>query len=307
MNKKYKIGILDYSGIVTGGTSSTTILELRALKDTIKKYGAIPVIYNVSKLQIVFGDSDVGFKYNYRRFKMPDFLIPKVSIVGFLDSEITFLRQFELAGVPVVNDYLSIKRAKNKLRTAQLLSEKGLPIPDTIVVRDLRFIDKAIERVGGYPVILKTPFGTYGAGVVLVESRRSLLSALSNAVFKDDILLIQRYVKEANGKDYRVFVLGDKIVGTMERTAKDGDFRSNLHLGGVASLVDLTEEEKRVAVDSAKALGLRMAGVDLLRSNDGPVVMEVNGNPGFAGLSAVTGIDIADEVIKYVVGLLDGK
>ncbi len=301
MTSLLKIGVLDYSTIVNGGTSFTTIKELKYLKEAILKNGAKPVFYDVKRLQIVFGDGGKRrLKYDYKNFSLPDFLIPKVAIVSSLDTEITFLKQFELEKVKVMNGYLSIKRAKNKLRTAQLLSKNGIPIPDTIVVRKLEYIDNAISKVGGYPVILKTPFGTYGSGVVIVESKRSLLSALST-VWNDDILLIQRYVAEANGKDYRVFVLGNDIVGAMERSAREGEFRSNLHLGGTASVVDLTEEEKRVAVESAKALGLQMAGVDLLRSNDGPVVMEVNGNPGFYGLMSVTGIDIADAIVKYAI------
>lgn len=305
MKKKLQIGILDYSDLsrMSGGLSPTTIKEMQALREEIKKAGHVPVVYKVPKCQMYFHGRKAEILYNNKKIKGCDVLIPRVAVTNRVDLEVSLVKQFQMMNIPVINDYLSISRAKNKLRTLQILCNKNLPVPRTIVVRKFEFIDEAIKQVGGYPVILKAPFGSYGAGVVIVESRRSLYSALDVIwlSMKTNIILIQEYVAEAYGSDYRIFVVGDKVVAAMKRTAKTGDFRSNLHLGGEANKVTLTKEEKRIAIKSTQAMGLQMAGVDILRSNHGPVIMEVNGNPGFFGLANITGINVAKHVIDFAI------
>ncbi len=305
MKKKLQIGILDYSDLsrMSGGLSPTTIKEMQALREEIKKAGHVPVVYKVPKCQMYFHGRKAEILYNNKKIKGCDVLIPRVAVTTKIDLEVSLVKQFQMMDIPVVNDYLSISRAKNKLRTLQILCNKNLPVPRTIVVRKFEFIDEAIKKVGGYPVILKAPFGSYGAGVVIVESRRSLYSALDVIwlSMQTNIILIQEYVAEAYGSDYRIFVVGDKVVAAMKRTAKTGDFRSNLHLGGEASKVDLTDEEKRIAIKSTQAMGLQMAGVDILRSNHGPVIMEVNGNPGFFGLANITGVNVAKHVVDFAI------
>jgi len=303
--KKLRIGILDFSGVDVA-TVTTVGMYKKAnpglvLREAIKKRGHTPVIYKVAKCQMFFHGRKAEILYNDKKIKNCDVLIPRVSINRDVDLEISIIKQFQLMGVPVLNEYLPVARAKNKLRTLQILTKKNIPVPKTIVVRKLEYIDEAIKKIGGYPVVLKTPFGTWGAGVVLVESRRSMYSAL-DIIWKNllsNIMLIQEYIAEASGTDYRAFVVGDKVVASMKRTSKTGDFRSNLHLGGEGIKVKLTDEEERLAVRASQALGLKISGVDILRSNKGPLIMEVNAQPGTTGISSVTGIDVPAEIVKY--------
>jgi ribosomal protein S6--L-glutamate ligase len=276
---------------------------MQALRDEIKASGNKSITYKVPKCQMFFHGKKAEILYNNKDIKGCDVLIPRVAVTTNLDLEVSLLKQFQLMGIPVLNKYLPVMRAKNKLRTIQIMTQKNLPVPPTIVVRRFEYIDEAIKKVGGYPVILKSPYGSYGAGVVIVESRRSLYSALDVLWMGMDtsIILIQEYVAEADGSDYRAFVVGDKVVAAMKRKAKDGEFRSNLHLGGEASIVELTEEEQKLAVKASQALGLDISGVDILRSNEGPVIMEVNANPGFFGLSRITGINVARHVVAYAI------
>lgn len=304
-----KIGILDYSDLTkaSGGLSPTTLREMQALREEIRKRGHKPITYKVPKCQMYFHGKKAEILYNNKKINSCDVLIPRVAVHSNLDLEVSLLKQFQLMGVKVLNGYLPIQRGKNKLRSLQILTQKRIPVPPTIVVRKFEYIDEAIKKVGGYPIILKSPFGSYGAGVVIVESRRSLYSALDVfwMTMNTNIMLIQEYVAEADGSDYRAFVIGDRVVASMKRTAKKGEFRSNLHLGGEAAAITLTEEEQRIAIKSTHALGLSIAGVDILRSNDGPVIMEVNSNPGFDGLSRVTGINVAEKIVDYAIEIAE--
>ena len=301
--KKIKIGILDFTGKTktARSASKTSIKEVQLLSEEIRKAGCIPKVYKVEKCQMYFHGNTSEILYNNKKIKGCDVLIPRVSKSTNIELEVSIVKQFQMMDIPVVNEYLPISRAKNKLRTMQILTNKRMPVPRTIVVRKLDYIDGAIELIGGYPVILKNPFGSYGLGVVIVESRRSLYSAI-DAVWKSagsDIILIQEYVAEAAGSDYRAFVVGDKVVACMQRTAKSGDFRSNLHQGGKAMKTELTDEEKILAIKATQALGLHIAGVDLLRTSAGPMVMEVNANPGFAGITKISGVNVAKEIVDY--------
>lgn len=306
MPKKKKtqlqIGLLDFSGISRlARRGSPAAKEIQVLRKAIKAAGHVPLTYKVPKCQMYFHEKESEILYNNKQIKGCDVLIPRVSITSNLTLEVSIVKQFQLMGIPVVNGYLPVQRAKNKLRTLQILTRRNLPVPRTIVVRQIQYIDEAIERIGGYPVILKSPYGSFGAGVVIVESRRSLYSALD--VFwmsmRSNILLIQEYVAEADGSDYRAYVIGDKVVASMKRQAQKGEFRSNLQLGGEASVVELTTEEKKLAIRATQALNLQIGGVDILRSKRGPVIMEVNANPGFLGISDITGIDVAGEIVKF--------
>lgn len=306
--KKLKIGILDFTKInaYSSDPSPTTLMEIRLLKEAIKRRGHKPVLYKVGKCQLYFNSRKSEILYNNKKIHGCDVLIPRFSPSFSVDLEVSVVKQFQMMNIPVVNSFLPIVRAKNKLRTLQILTKRQIAVPRTIVVRRLKFIDEAIEQVGGYPVILKTPYGSYGAGVVLVESRRSLYSALDVIwrVGDTNIILIQEYVAEADGSDYRAFVLGDKVVAAMKRTAKAGEFRSNLHLGGAAQKAKLTDEEKKLAIKATEVLGLRMSGVDIMRSKHGPVIIEVNANPGFVGLAKISGIDVAGAVVDYAIKII---
>jgi len=305
--KKLRIGILDFSGTFARSPDAVSDRsgQVQLLREAIKAQGHVPVIYRVEKCQMFFHGRKAEILYNNKKIKSCDVMIPKVSASSAVDLEVSILKQFQLMNVPVLNGFLPIMRAKNKLRTLQILTKHNIPVPRSIVVRKLDFIDEALKKVNGYPVILKTAFGSWGKGVVLLESRRSLYSALDMIWTKTESnnILIQAYVAESKGSDYRAFVIGDKVVAAMKRTAKPGDFRSNISIGGSGEKVRLTDEEERLAVKATKVLGLKMCGVDILRSKTGPLIMELNANPGFLGISKVTGIDIAGEIVKYAVSL----
>ncbi|MFH0857307.1 MAG: RimK family alpha-L-glutamate ligase, partial [Candidatus Magasanikbacteria bacterium] len=203
-----------------------------------------------------------------------------------------------------VNSHLPVLRAKNKLRTLQILNKHRLPIPKTYLLRSQHYIDDVIKEVGKFPVILKTIYGSHGSGVSIVESKRGLRSIvdLLTSEYGSLPIVIQEYVREAKGKDIRVFIVGKRIVGAMERVAaKRGEFRSNFKLGGRVRVAELSEEEKKCAFASVRACGLDFAGVDILRTNSGPKILEVNANPGLEGITLATGRDIAGELIKYTV------
>lgn len=298
-----KIGVLDYKGLISKGFSDSGQTEELLIMDKIKEMGYDAKLYSVDECQMFFDGKKYSIFERNKPIELCDVLIPRLQLSSRIDLEVSIIKQFQLMKVPVINGYLPVTVAKNKLRTQQVLSTKGIAVPKTVIVRKFEYLDKAIESVGGYPVILKAPFGSYGCGVVIVESRRSLLSALDMFMktMQSTVLMIQEYVAESEGSDYRVFVVGGKVVASMKRQAKEGDFRSNLHLGGEAFKVDLTPKEIALAIKATKALGLQVSGVDILRTKNGPVIMEVNCNPGFKGLQEITGIDVAGHIVEFAV------
>jgi ribosomal protein S6--L-glutamate ligase len=241
--------------------------------------------------------------YGGKNMPNVDVMITRANVLRDADLELTLNKHLLLIGIPLINGYMPILRAKNKIRMLQVLAHKGVKVPKTVVLKTLEFLDQAIKRVGGFPVIIKTPHGSLGKGVAIVESRRSLLSSLD--IFWMDPanrnLLIQEYVAESEGKDIRAFVVGGRVVASMERQSAEGDFRSNINIGGVGVPVTLTEEEVELSIKAADAFNLDMAGVDILRTKTGPVVMEVNSNPGLEGITEVTGWDVAGEIVDFAV------
>ncbi len=298
------IGLVDFSGILLNfGISKKPGGERDILFEKIKELGHEPKIYRAEECQIFFDGKTTQMLEVLQKVQLPDVLIPRVDLANRLDLELPLLKQFDLLNVPMVNCYSSILAAKNKLRTMQLLSNAGIDVPNTAVVRKFEYIDQAVEAMGGYPIILKAPFGSYGCGVLIIESSRSLYSSL-DFIYENtalNLFLIQEYIAESKGADFRAFVIGDKVVASMQRQAREGEFRSNLQLGGESISVELTEEEKDIAVRSTKALDLQIAGVDIIRSKRGPLVMEVNSNAGFKGLTETTQVDIAEEIVKFAV------
>jgi ribosomal protein S6--L-glutamate ligase len=204
----------------------------------------------------------------------------------------------DLAGILLFNRYESIIRAKNKIKTMQILDHYGIPIPKTVVLSRPDDLKQASSLVGGFPLIVKTPTGSFGNGVTIVESMRALKSFL---LWNEPNYLLQQYVKYSNGKDIRIFVINGKVVGTMMRSAQKGEFRSNIELGGKSKPVVITDEEASIAIRSVQALDLNYGGVDLMRSKTGPLVLEVNSNPGFKGLEHSTNVDIAKALVEYAV------
>lgn len=210
------------------------------------------------------------------------------------------VRQFEIMEVFTTNESQAISRSRDKLRSLQLLARRGIGLPVTGFAHSTQDIDGLIELVGGAPLVIKLLEGTQGIGVVLAETYQAAKSVIEAFRGLDANILVQEFIKEAGGADLRCFVLGDKVIAAMKRQGAPGEFRSNLHRGGSAEKIKLTPEERSTAVRAAKAMGLRVAGVDLLRSNHGPVVMEVNSSPGIEGIEKATDIDVADKIIEYL-------
>lgn len=210
------------------------------------------------------------------------------------------VRQFEVMGVFSANESQAISRSRDKLRCLQILARAGVGLPVTGFAHDTQDIDGLIKTVGGAPVVIKLLEGTQGIGVVLAETHQAAKSVIEAFRGLDANILVQEFIKEAGGADLRCFVVGDKVVASMRRQGAPGEFRSNLHRGGKAEKIKLSPEERSTAVRSAKAMGLKVAGVDLLRSNHGPVVMEVNSSPGLEGIEKATEIDVAGKIIEFL-------
>jgi ribosomal protein S6--L-glutamate ligase len=210
------------------------------------------------------------------------------------------VRQFEVMGVFSANESQAISRSRDKLRCMQILAREGIGLPVTGFAHDTQDIDGLIETVGGAPLVIKLLEGTQGIGVVLAETYQASKSVIEAFRGLDANILVQEFIKEAGGADLRCFIVGSKVIASMKRQGADGEFRSNLHRGGTAAKIKLTPEEKSTALRAAKAMGLRVAGVDLLRSNHGPVVMEVNSSPGLEGIEKASGVDVAKKIIEFI-------
>ncbi len=210
------------------------------------------------------------------------------------------VRQFEVMGTFPTNESQAISRSRDKLRSLQLLARNGIGLPVTGFAHSTKDIDGLIEQVGGPPLIVKLIEGPQGVGVVLAETKKAAESVIAAFRQLDANILVQEFIKEARGADIRAFVVGGKVVCSMKRQGAPGGFRSNIHRGGTAERIRLTPEERSTAVRAAKTMGRGMAGVDMLRSNHGPVVMEVNSSPGLEGIEPATGIDVAAKVIEFI-------
>ena len=232
-------------------------------------------------------------------------LEPFDAVIPRIGASITFygtavLRQFEMMGTFPLNESVAVTRSRDKLRSLQLLARRGIGLPVTGFARAPDDIGDLIKMVGGAPLVAKLLEGTQGIGVVLCETRKAAESVVEAFMGLNVSIMVQEYIKEAGGADIRCFVVGDRVVASIKRQAKPGEFRSNLHRGGTAELIKITPEERSVAVRAAKIMGLNVSGVDLLRSNHGPLVMEVNSSPGLEGIETATGKDVAGMIIAFL-------
>lgn len=228
-----------------------------------------------------------------------DAVIPRIG-ASVTHYGMAVLRQFEMSGVWPLNESVAIGRSRDKLRSMQILAKHGLGLPLTAFAHDPRQTDEILRAVKGPPVVIKLLEGTQGIGVVLAETEASAKSVIEAFRGANVNILVQEFIKEAGGTDIRGFVIGGKVVAAMQRTGAPEDFRSNLHRGGSAQLVKITPEERSTAVRAAKHMGLNVCGVDMLRSNHGPVIMEVNSSPGLEGIEEATGKDIAGQIIDFI-------
>ncbi|WP_019351059.1 30S ribosomal protein S6--L-glutamate ligase [Vibrio splendidus] len=227
------------------------------------------------------------------------------AVIPRIGASITFygtavVRQFEMMGTFCINESVAISRSRDKLRSLQLLSRKGIGLPKTGFASRPDKIQDLIKNVGGAPLVIKLLEGTQGIGVVLAETNKAAESVIEAFMGLKANILVQEFIEEANGADIRCFVVGNKVIAAMKRQAGEGEFRSNLHRGGTAQLVKLTKEERATAINAAKIMGLNLCGVDILQSKNGPVVMEVNSSPGLEGIEKATGKDVADMIFGFI-------
>lgn len=227
------------------------------------------------------------------------------AVIPRIGASITFygtavLRQCEMMGIFPVNESVAISRSRDKLRSLQLLARKGIGLPITGFAHSPDDTQDLIRMMGGSPLVIKLLEGTQGMGVVIAETQKAAESVIDAFAGLRVNILVQEYIKEAEGSDIRCFVVGGKVVATMKRQAKAGEFRSNIHRGGTGQKVKITPEERSTAVRAAQIMGLNVAGVDILRSNHGPCVLEVNSSPGLKGIETTTGIDVASKIIEFI-------
>ena len=271
----------------------------RRLSEAARERGHEVSVVNPLKCYMDITSMRPAIYYRGEQLEGFDAVIPRIGAsITFYGTAV--LRQFEMMGVYPLNESVAIGRSRDKLRSLQLLARKGVGLPVTGFAHDVEDTGDLIQLVGGAPLVVKLLEGTQGKGVVLAETKKAAESVIDAFRELNANFLVQEFIKEAGGSDIRAFVIGEKVVAAMMRTAKEGEFRSNLHRGGSARVIKLTPEERSTAVRAARTMGLNVAGVDILRSNHGPVIMEVNSSPGLEGIENATGKDIAGQIIDFI-------
>ena len=256
-------------------------------------------VVNTLHVHMNITSSKPTLRYGGQSLPLYDAVIPRIG-ASITHYGLAVLRQFEMQGVYPLNESVAIGRSRDKLRALQLLAREGIGLPVTAFAHGPRKAEEVLKEVGGAPVVIKLLEGTQGMGVILADtdaSAKSIMEAFSAANVN---IMVQEFIQEANGSDIRAFVVGGEVVATMQRTGRKGDFRSNLHRGGKAEAAELSNQERETAIRSAEILGLNVAGVDMLRSARGPVVMEVNSSPGLEGIEGATKVDVAGAIIAFL-------
>jgi ribosomal protein S6--L-glutamate ligase len=269
------------------------------LKEAAEERGHELDIINTLRCYMNIASRRPEVYYNGEKLPLYDAVIPRIG------ASVTFyglavLRQFEMMGVYPLNESVGIGRSRDKLRSMQLLARDGIGLPVTTFAHDPKQTEEVLKLAGGAPLVIKLLEGTQGIGVVLADTDRSAKSVIEAFRGAGVNILVQEFIKESGGTDIRALVVGGKVVAAMQRSGAEGEFRSNLHRGGSARPIKISPEERSTAVRAAKAMGLNVCGVDMLRANHGPVVMEVNSSPGLEGVEKATGIDIAGKIIDYI-------
>ena len=277
------------------------LYSTKRLIEAAEKRGHEVVLLDHMKCVLVIEQGRPHIYFNGKEVKDINAVIPRIGASAtFCGSAV--VRQFEMMKIFTAVESQALVRSRDKLRSLQILARAGIGIPKTAFASSPKDkdLDSVIESVGGAPCIVKLLEGTQGIGVILAENQKAAKSVLEAFMKLKANMLVQEFIKEAGGADIRVFVVDGQIVGAMKRQAKDGEFRSNLHRGGSATVIELTPEERSTAIKAVKKLGLGIAGVDLLQSSRGPLVMEVNSSPGLEGIEGATQVDIAGKIIEYV-------
>lgn len=280
-------------------STNKNLYSTQRLVEATLQRGHECVVLDHRKCYVGIRQDKPSIHYNGQEITDIDAIIPRIGAsVTFYGSAI--VRQFEVMNVISANNSQAITRSRDKLRCMQILSSAGLGLPITGFARSVSDVDDLINMVGGAPLVIKLLEGTQGIGVVLAETKKAASSVIEAFYGLGNNILVQEFVKEAKGTDIRAFVVDGKVVGAMKRTAKEGEFRSNLHRGGSAEIITLTRKEKETAIAAARAMGLTVAGVDMLPSARGPLILEVNSTPGLEGIEKATQKDIAVEIVKYL-------
>ena len=278
---------------------NSKLYSTRRLIEAAKLRGHEVRVLDVLRCYMNVTSHDPSIHYKGEELQGFDAVIPRIGAsVTFYGTAV--LRQFEMMGVFPLNESVAISRSRDKLRALQLLSRKGIGLPITGFANKPDDIQDLITMVGGAPLVIKLLQGTQGIGVVLAETKQAAESVIESFFGLKASVLVQEFIKESGGSDIRCFVIGEKVVAAMKRQGKESEFRSNIHRGGTASLIKITPEERSTAVRAAGTMGLNVCGVDILRSNHGAVVMEVNSSPGLEGIEKATGKDIAAMIIQFL-------
>jgi ribosomal protein S6--L-glutamate ligase len=276
------------------------------LAEAITQKGYNPMILDHLKCDIVIEQDKPSIYYNGELIENVAAVIPRIGAsVTFYGAAV--VRQFEMMNVPTVTESQALVRSRDKLRSLQILARSNVGMPKTVFTNYSKEVSMIIDSVGGAPLIVKLLEGTQGYGVVLAPTRKAAESIIEAFHSMKARVIVQEFIEEAKGADIRVFIVDNKVVGAMKRQGKEGEFRSNLHQGGTGKIIKLSKEERNIALTAARSMNLSIAGVDLLQSARGPLVLEVNSSPGLEGIEKATGKDIASKIIEYAEKLIDHK
>ena len=279
---------------------SENIYSTARLIEEAEERGHQVTIINHTKCSVLIGNHKPKIIYEGRNIiNEPDVIIPRIGSSVFRHGA-AVVKEFEMNGVYSTAKSLGIARSQNKVRTLQILNRKNVPIPKTVFSINPDNIEEQIELLGGAPVIIKLQEGTHGLGVILADSKKSAKSIINTFISMDTSIMLQEFIQESNGEDIRAIVAGDKIIASMKRKGTKDDFRSNIHRGGSGQRIYLTHKEEEIVLRAAKYIGLPVCGVDLIRSNRGPLLLEVNSTPGFQGMEYYTDVNVAGEIIKFI-------
>ena len=282
-----------------------SLYSTRRLLEAGKARGLRARLIDVTRCQLLLETDNPRLFHKGKEVRGVSVAIPRIG-ASVTQAGLAVARQLEAMGVPLVNGPAAIARSRDKLAALQQLAAAGVRIPRTVLARGGGEVGALVEQVGGLPAILKLIQGTQGIGVMIAHSEAEVTSILGTLWDLGEEILLQEFIAESRGRDIRALVVGDRVVGAMRREARGGEFRSNLHRGGFGSPAELAPEHAEAAVRAARVLGLDVAGVDLLESDRGPMVMELNSSPGFEGLEKATGIDVAGAIVDFAVRLADG-
>lgn len=278
---------------------NSSLYSTRRLVEAAKKRDHHVEVIDPLKCDLIIEKKKPSIFYKGKLLEHTDAVIPRIGAsITFYGTAV--VRQFEMNGVFTTTSAQSLMRSRDKLRSLQVLSRARLGLPKTIFTNYSKDVGEVIAHVGGAPLIIKLLEGTQGLGVVLAETQNAAESVIEAFNGLQARVIVQEYIKEAGGADVRALVVDGQVVGSMKRQGKEGEFRSNLHRGGSATVIELTDEEEAAAIKAAKAMGLGVAGVDMLQSSRGPLILEVNSSPGLEGIEAATGKDIAKSIIRYI-------